>query len=261
MASVVLYDSQGFETSGGFTTTGGYTATATPTTPSPSIYGQGSPYWTYATSAGSTASTANIETATKYAGSQAVQFTRLASDPDSYYYPSSLPAAAATINGSANPVVEVNWEMNVTAGSLDPFIGISAFNGSDPLGYAGVDASTDNVEYSGAGNVLTSSSTYVTSGSWNFFRLLLNYNTQQEQLYVNGNFVEQSPFASGTTENGITDADISSFDTTAGGTLTAYFDNYSVAAVPEPASGTILVLAASVSMLRRRRPQTEKCEA
>ncbi len=210
-----LYDSGGFEAAAGFS--------------AGTLAGQASGSalkWLVTTTAGgSGASTVAVEPSTVYQGSQAVGFTRTAANRDTYYAP------YVNDTSLSQRYVNVGWEMNVAAGATqDPFFGVFAFNGSTWLGYAGVDASTGQVQYSqaGTGGLLTSG-TSVSLGTWNSFDLQFDYTSQTETIFVNGVAAAAAGFAR-SSQTGFTDGDLASFATNAAqtGAGTVYFDNYQV---------------------------------
>jgi len=216
-----LYNSDGFEASIGF---------------EPGVLnGQSAgsqPSWKVRTTAvaAAGASSAVVENSNVYQGAQAVQFTRALGDRDTYYAPVATPVLPGA--PLSTQYLNISWDMEALSGAEeDPFFGIFAFNGSARLGYAGIDASTGQVQYSQAGTAgLITSGTTVALNQWNTFDLQLNYATQSETIFVNGTAVASSGFISSSPQNSFTDADIASFasNTQQTGAGTVYFDNYIV---------------------------------
>ena len=206
--------------------------------------------------------TAVVQSATVQSGSQAVRYDRPAS------------AAGDTRYGVLRPLtptapltlLRVSWDMNVTQTNapnvnFGPFFGVEgydAFNNVPKLvGSLGVDASTGEVliQESGSGAFIVTGDV-VPFGQWNHFTLEMNYATRTYQAYVNGTAAgDPEPFV----DPGITaftDAPISTLAAEGGAGLsapgTAFYDNYTIEIVPEPATVAIIGLA-SLGMLRRRR--------
>jgi hypothetical protein len=206
--------------------------------------------------------TAVVQGTVTNGGTQAIQYTRPAS------------AAGDTRYGVLRPLtptaplqlLRVNWSMNVQqtqAPNVDfgPFFGVEgyeAFGDSIKLvGSLGVDASTGDVliQETGSGAFIETG-LVLPFNQWNNFTLEMNYVTHTYQAFVNGAPVgDAEPFV----DPGIvafSDAPISTLAASGGAGLsapgTAYFDNYSIEIVPEPATAAIIGVA-SLALLRRRR--------
>jgi hypothetical protein len=206
------------------------------------------------------AGTAIIETAFKQSGTQAVQFTRPANiNGDTRY---AVPRPTPLV-GAASTIVRVNWDMNVSlspTAPFGPFFGVEGYDATTPtlprlIGSLGVDSHTGELLYQDADGILAATGDIVAPGAWHHYTLELNYGTKQYTGYLDGAPVVTSPFIDpGIT--GFTDAPISTLASTAESlataTGTAYYDNYSITVVPEPA-GLALVGLGSLALLRRRR--------
>jgi hypothetical protein len=145
-----------------------------------------------------------------------------------------------------------------------PFFGVEANDGHNPgppiqIGALGVDATTGEVlvyDKTFGGLFITPNDDTVTFDQYNNFDLALDYNTSTYSVSLNGALLESGLpfFTAGATE--LTDADISALQAsdsaTSNATGVAYFDNYSVSSVPEPASLGLVAMAA-LSLTRRRR--------
>jgi PEP-CTERM motif-containing protein len=205
--------------------------------------------------------TAVVQTGTVKSGLQAVQVNRPAAATGDTRW-----AVQQAAFGSSLQLVRVSWDMNVTGTQVPnvpfgPFFGVEGYDasGSTPLlaGSLGLDATTGDVliQESGTGAFVETGSV-LPFNTWNRFVLEMNYSTKTYQAFVNGNPAgEPEPFVDlGIV--GFTDAPISTLAASDGAGLlapgTAYFDNYSIEVVPEPASMAIIGLA-SLGLLRRRR--------
>ena len=212
---------------------------------------------------GAVTGTAVVETPTATGGSglQDVKVTRTTFD-DRW-----APVLTYTQNAT-NPVVNIDWSMNVSASGGDPskfgpFFGIEAYDQSSGpvlrIGGLGVDATTGELLYEGGGqfNTTTSDPTTdakVTFGQYNNFEMSLDYSTHTYSISLNG-----TPLVSGIAflsagVTALTDADISALPADAvafNNAGTAFFDNYVVTSVPEPTTA-LLTLGLGALALRRR---------
>ena len=206
--------------------------------------------------------TAVVQSTTVQSGSQAVRLDRPAS------------AAGDTRYGVLRPLtptapltlLRVSWDMNVLQTNapnvnFGPFFGVEgydAFNNVPKLvGSLGVDASTGEVliQETGSGSFIPTGD-LVPFGQWNRFTLEMDYANKTYRAFVNG-------VASGDAEpfvdpgiTAFTDAPISTLAAEGGAGLaapgTAFYDNYTIEIVPEPATMAMIGLA-SLGLLRRRR--------
>ncbi|MGL4512585.1 MAG: VPLPA-CTERM sorting domain-containing protein [Lacipirellulaceae bacterium] len=204
-----------------------------------------------------------IQTTTVGAGTQAVQVNKVANSDDFWGVP---------VDGyPALQYICIDWDMRVEqtagpSGNFGPFFGVDAYDDeSNPvarLGALGVDASTGDVVYIDQDGFVQESAFDATFGTWNRYRIILDYGNDETSLFFNGNFISTFDFVDG--EIGLdefTDANIAAF--ALGGdsasqalTGTAYFDNFtvvetSVNKIPEPAAG-VLLLTGLAAVLRRR---------
>lgn len=173
-------------------------------------------------------------------------------------------AGASDVVANGTPFVTIQWDMRIDDGAdID--------NTSDTWALDVYDSSANTRAVSVARSALaavpggapTTSGIYLSnvtgsytpvpatagpaSGAWGTYRLELDYSTDTFAFFLNG--VPQGGGAmNAAADNGI---DIN-FTVNGRGLDVAYFDNFSVNAVPEPASTAMLGLAA-VSMLARRR--------
>ena len=198
-------------------------------------------------------STANVQTAVKQAGDQAVAVTRAANEDCRWAVPS--------FGYPSQQYVDINWDMRVsqrTGGGYGPFFGVEAYQ-SDAifglLGSLGVDATTGDVLYQAQDTgYLVETGTTVSYDVWNHYRILLDYGADQYSVYLNGTPLATTGFVDRALGlDYFTDADISAL--AAGGdsesqaaTGTAYYDNFLVQEVPEP-STLALCLAALAALL------------
>ena len=167
--------------------------------------------------AGSSASTATVESSVAKSGSQAVQVVKAGA-------PNTDRRWAAPVTGfPTQRYVIVDWDMRVTQTvnqtAFGPFFGVESYDAvASPtfpklLGSLGVDATTGDVLYQTQDDgVLTETGTLVNFAQWNHFRMVLDFNTDSYRAYVNGSLVSTTGFVDrGAGLNNFTDADISTF--------------------------------------------------
>ncbi len=262
--ATVIYDSGGFESGAGYAL--GSIQNQPASSPTWSI---GGPYSNNGTTGVSSVVVENTNVAPG-GGSQAVQFTRAITDGDTYVEPFTYAPPNTPYTVSAQRYVDISWSMKVSSvATNDPFFGVYAFNGNNPLAFGGVavDNGTGYVISSGNGGFYTPAYT-APLDQWNNFILQLDYNpsntaVQTETLFVNGVATSSGSFTT-TGQTQYTDGDLTSVDGTydssnieIASSGTAYFDNYQVTAtntaVPEPTAGTIFLMGSFVAVLKRRR--------
>lgn len=192
-------------------------------------------------------STATVQSAVTESGNRAVQMVRAANANGDARWAVVKPIANVT-----TPIA-IDWDMNVTqssvpAGSFGPFFGSEAYDSLDNsppgvllAGSFGVDSQTGELLYqqTGTGFLVAVPNVTVPFGQWNHFRLLLDYSNSKYSIYYNGTLEATEPFVDPNIGD-FTDAPISTLaaggdaaSLAAGGT--AYFDNYVINQVPEPA--------------------------
>jgi len=142
--------------------------------------------------------------------------------------------------------VEIDWSMNVQqsngAQPFGPFMGVEAYNDQGNgvvklIGSAGVDAKTGEVLFQHAGTgFLDTTGVIVSFGVFHNFKLLLNFSTQQYQVFVDNTLVQTEGFVDGSLANPITgfsDADVSALAAAADpasqrADARAYVDDYKI---------------------------------
>jgi hypothetical protein len=207
-------------------------------------------------------------------GTQAVQLNRAVNSNIRWGVPlSGLPAPGAD-------KIVVAWDMRVegpagTNGPIDPqqfgpFFGVETYaapgGGLTVLGTWGVDATTGEVLYQATGSgAFVAPGPTVAFGVWNTFQLLLDYSTKTYSGFLNGALVVSGiGFVDGAFTT-FSDADISGIDAGSNLAGTAYFDNFTVSAVPElPAAATWALLAAMAGLAcwwKKPRPQLARVVA
>ncbi|HZL34542.1 MAG TPA: dockerin type I domain-containing protein [Tepidisphaeraceae bacterium] len=224
-SATVVYDSHGFEA---------------PTFAPGNLVGQDSARGPWLQS-GATG-TAVVETSVAL-GAQAVEVTRQGGD---------VRFAVVKPFQSVSGTMEVDWAMNVPAAtgaqSFGPFFGIEAYNDTGAgvpqlIGSAGMDAKTGEVLFQDAGTgFIDSTGTTIAFGQFHAFRMLLNFDMQQYQVYVDGSLMQTQGFVDGTVQHPITsftDADLSALGaagdaTSQAAVANAYFDDYVVSLPTAP---------------------------
>lgn len=220
-------------------------------------------------------STANVQTAVKLTGNQALEVTRLGGSDDRWAVPvDGYPSLAEP------RYICISWDMRVEQtvgplGTFGPFFGVEAYDDDAAtiglLGTLGVDASNGEVLIQQAGTgFLAAPGPVVTFGAWYNFMIELDFLNHTYEYFLNNvslgveGFVDQANVPGGLSE--FTDADIATFAAAGdaasqalGGT--AYFDNFKVmegpCVIPEPASCMLGGFAAwgLISTARTRRRQ------
>ena len=234
----------------GFETSEGYTAG--------NLVGQtgGTPKYTYAangTAAGSTVPsdiTAAINSGTAVITATNLSVNNNAGTGDAAVFFPSIPLG--TINTVANPIVTVSSSINVTSSSAAVSgFGLEIFNGATPTEspiFSVFALSDGSFDYT-ANGVSTDPGIPTPGGA---FSVPLNYTTGQYALSI-GSTLESTGAFSSTSGIGTVGIAGATFDSTAGATGTGTFDNFSISAVPEPATGSIVMAGLAVAGLRRRR--------
>lgn len=242
--ATTIYDSQGFEP---------------PTFHTGNLVGQDTANGPWVQSG---TGTAVVQTAIAE-GTQAVQVTRQGQD---VYFAVVKPVPF--VQGT----IEVDWDENVpqATGSqpFGPYFGVSAYDALDTgtnnpllIGSAGIDATTGQVLFQDGGTGFIDATTGTVSfDKFHAFKMLLNFDTQQYQVYVDGALQTTQGFVDSTASNPInsfTDADLSALAANGdaaslAATGSAYYDNYVITQTPEPASAGVMAIA-GLLLLRRRR--------
>lgn len=160
---------------------------------------------------------------------------------------------------SVSGTMEVDWALNVPqatgAQSFGPYFGVETYD--DPgsgtpllIGSAGIDAKTGEVLYQEATTgYLDSTGITVSFNQFHTFKMLLDFDTQQYQVYVDGTLVETQGFVDSSPANPITsftDADLSALAAegdplSQAATGSAYFDDYVVSLPAQPELSSITV--------------------
>jgi hypothetical protein len=275
-AQVPVYNSSGFEPGRFSTVTGappGNLIGQDSTAPGP--LGASPNGWLRVPS--TSTSTAVVQTATVSTGLQAVRVTRPADNTMTGGLPTADSYWAVLENVTAQSV-HIQWDMNVTQATLQPFgpfFGITVFDQSSGpqkrVATFGVDAVTGEVliQDSGTGLIdVTPTDTTVSRGAWHTYQMVLNYNGAgggSYSLYVDDPLrltpIFTSPTFIDSGINKLTTAAIATFTVDGAhinATGTAFFDNYSidVTPVPEPSSIVLASMALAGLVYRRRRRMT-----
>lgn len=216
------------------------------------------------TGGGAATGTAVIETPTAPTGGSGLQDVKVTRTTFDNRF---APIVTYTQNAT-NPIVKIDWSMNVSASGGDPnkfgpFFGIEAYDTSTRrIGGLGVDSTTGELLYEGAGQFnITPADDTVTFGQYNNFEMLLDYSVtgptaHTYSISLNGNTLVSgiSFLTAGVT--GLSDADISALPADAAAfnnSGTAFFDNYIITSeLPEPTAIALLGLGAA-ALIRRKR--------
>jgi hypothetical protein len=208
-------------------------------------------------------STATVQTATVQGGLQAVQLNRAANSNG--YWGVTKPVVAPQS-------VSISWDMNVTPSvgpqTFGPLFGVDSYNSpaggnANRLGLAGVDATTGEILYldpTQGLQVTTIGSPTVTFNAWHNFRMQLNFNGSgggNYSVFVDSILRQTAGFINSTTSFNFNDAPIAGLAAAGGAadlaaTGTAFFDNYSITAVPEPSSIALAGVGLAGLIYRRR---------
>jgi hypothetical protein len=216
--------------------------------------------------------TANVVNTQAATGTQSVEVTRAANADDRW----SREIGAQATNPGPLPYdmfskVFIEWDMYITDPSpvmdqFGPVFGIEAYDASaaiELLGFLGVDSATQELLYQeqatgffttiddGAGGSVT-----VDYDEWNHFEIFLDFAQQQYRVSLNGSPLHTEGFVDGPLA-AFTDADIAALAgagnaESLAATGTAYFDNYIVYQIPEPAALILAMAVAGVLATRRR---------
>lgn len=206
------------------------------------------------------------------AAGNAVEVFRAANEVGNWYVPNITPPA-----GSGDVVV-VEWNQYVQGTGVSfpygPFFGIEMYNDDAPdltrLAALYVDASDGSLwSLDSNDGTTTSAGSSVALNQWNPFKIELDFGATSDHvsIYANNNLVYTDDFSDFHSGDG--DYDFSTFTDATIRTLqgnadvdseaqtgTAYFDDYMVYAVPEPATATMLAGMVLVLMRQRRRRDT-----
>ena len=189
-------------------------------------------------------------------------------------YTDNFTTVPAPVNTAANPFVAVFSDILVTPATSNtpdspttqsPLFGLnaSAMGGSNitaPLtvGAVYVDSGTSHVLYQsnvGGEPVIFDSGTTVSLDEYHSFALSLNYLTSTYNIQVDGVLINPAPIDFAEPATTYSNTDLLAINPVAGQTDSAfaYYDNYSVIAIPEPASLGVVGLVGIACTLRRRR--------
>ena len=208
-------------------------------------------------------STAVVQNTNPSGGVQSVQVTRVASPTGDTRW-----AVEKTITPTASQnLIDIDVDMRVNqaafGGNFGPAFGIEAYDAATTpnalklIGSLTVDATTGDVLYQTAGDgFLQDTGTVVSRGTYHHYKLRLDFNSKTYQAFVDNVLVRTEPFVDSTAAT-FTDAPISTFAVTAQSEATAtgsaFFDNYTLQQIPEPAGVAMLGVGLAGLMSRRRR--------
>lgn len=260
-----VYDSGGFETGAGFM-------------PTKTLEGQtgGTPALTYQSRVGTTRDQTTVESGFGINATNAVlvRYGTPITDTGSAVYTNNFTTVPTPVNTAVNPFVAVFSDILVQPAFTNdpnnpttqgPLFGLNASamggnNTTSPLtvGAVYVDSGTSAVLYQtsiGGEPVFIDSGESVSLDEYHSFALSLNYKTSTYNIQVDGVLInaEPIPFASNATT--FSNTDFLGINPVAGQTNGGFgfFDNYSVIAIPEPASLGAFGLVGLSCTLRRRR--------
>ena len=172
-----------------------------------------------------------VENTTVFAGSQAVQFAASGTTGQNV----DDHGLSYTATGNPNFIVTMSTEfMEGATGTSSLWDVLAAFGSPGFLGQLFVDNGVASLD--GNGSVV------VSVGVWNEYSLMLNFNTQTETAFVNGQVIASEPFA--TPATGLNPVQGLAFGINSSpGTDSGYWDDVSVVSTsPEPSSLELLFL-------------------
>ncbi len=261
--AVNVYDSQGFESSAGFQD--GFT-----------LEGQtgGTPRLTFQSRVGTTPQQVAVRNLFGVSGSFGVdvEYGTAIVDGGEPVYTNNFTTVVAPVDTSVNPFVIVSSDLFVrqatanttTPGTNAPIFGLnaSANGGStstnpDTVGAAYLDSGTGELSYQtsvGGTPQLLPSNMFYALDVYHNLTLQLNYTTGNYDILVDGKFVLPAPVPFATPSTTYSNTDLVGANNVPGQTFSAggYFDNYSITAIPEPASLGLIALAGLACTRRRR---------
>lgn len=189
-----------------------------------------------------------IQNTTTYSGSQAVTLTKPLNSPGST---GAMLTHTNMISTPENPVVSIQWFMNVQNGSQKSDVwGVSSFWGPHVERFTMGVYNNDRlmVRNGMIGTVVTNIA--VTRGAWNKYRMDLNYQTDKAQVFFNDSFVGEWAINGGPDLH----TDTVLFNRFGGNDAAIYDGLTVVAATPVPEPATIAVAAVGFfALLRQKR--------
>ena len=253
-SAAVVYDSGGFEVPRFVAAPSSLDATP--------LAGQDPAEGPWQTDAGN--NEAYVQTNSPQAGLQSVQVLWTAGNADTRWW---VPAGASA--GPDGNVIRVEVDLQVNFPAITPpatlthgpRFGIEAYDASGggaakPIGGLLVDAAQGTVLYlsSGGGAATATGTPSLSRNAYHQLALEADLAAKTYSVYADGLLLHTEPFVDATA-SAFSYAPITAI-ATAGSTSdsgTAYFDNYAISQVPEPAGLALASLAAAGLLVRRRR--------
>lgn len=189
-----------------------------------------------------------VQNTLSHSGSQAVLIDASVSNSTDWFWKPlnySVPVATA-------PIMQINWSLNLDGGSPPSTgWGIDMYDGSSPVqrrlyavyvNSAGMLQVQDGFSFFNTGVV-------VSRNLWHNFRVDLDYASRQAKVFVDNTLVAQNHSLGPNINNVLSDVDLYNIDGNGGDK--AYYDDFSVTNVPEPASASLVAIV--ILAIRRRR--------
>lgn len=199
-----------------------------------------------------------VDASNSASGSQALMIdTDNLGGPSWWYKPFSTDAAGKVIDISFDLFLETNAGDNYSIFGIDIYNEASAFSVFRLW--------TEYDSFDGETYINTSEGiTFVpvTRGTWNQFEVTLDYAREEYDLYLNGQWIETGLIDVGLVGTTLSDVDVWT-TTPSGFGDRAWYDNFHVSVVPEPATSSILALGllAIVGRRNRRVPNSGAADA
>lgn len=198
--------------------------------------------------------TANVSTVNAFSGSQSVEVKHTTGQTATRWavLKSHVPSPGLNI---VDIDADVRVQQAASNGSpFGPAFGLEAYDGPNLIGSLTIDAFTGDVLYQETGTGFLAAAGTTPTGVYHHLKLRVNFGSGTYQTYVDNVLRRTEAFVDAGAA-GLTDAPITVFDTTGNNTApsgTAYFDNYTITAIPEP-TGALIGLALAGFAGRRRR--------
>ncbi len=171
-----------------------------------------------------------ISTERALSGAQALKITPVNGGANSWWW-KSAPHDTST---SPNKIIDIRWDMYLTSSARQGNYGIDVYSDTIERVCALMVRSNNEVEIilyvNGTNEQVLPTGIFVQRDRWNRYRLIIDYNTNTFQVFVNGQPVGEGPInrLAGTV---FSDADVWHFNVGGNSNDSAFYDNLRIAAV------------------------------